>query len=750
MSEARAFKHIGQRTIRPDGFDKVTGKANYGADLALPGMIWGAILRSPHAHANIRSINTEQAEASPDVLAIATFQDFPSVNDAASAAGTLRKDLIDTAQNILAQDKVLYHGHAVAAVAARTEAAAEAALALIDVDYEVLSPVLSIDAAIAEDAPLIHPQLKTEGLVEPADSPSNIAARMELKKGDIAKGFAEADVIIERSYDTPTVHQGYIEPHATVVNFDHNAPSMIWCPTQGHFDVRARIAQLMNMELGQLKVVASEIGGGFGGKTTVYLEPVALILSKKAGRPVKMVMNREDVFRASGPASASQSTIKLGAKMDGTITAMQATLHYEAGAFKGSPMGPGCMTVFTPYDVEHMYVEGFDVVVNKPKVAAYRAPGAPQSEFAAEMAVNELAAKIGIDPIDLRLKNAAREGTQTIYGPKLKVVGLEACLKAAQQSEHYQSAIADGVGRGLSAGFWFNIGGQSSVIINLNPDGTGSIIEGSPDIGGSRASMQMMAAEVLGIAPGKLNPIVADTEHVAYNQTTGGSRTTFATGMAVIEAAESVVSQLKERAAALWNVTTEQVDFVDGVALNLAGEDSLTLAQICAAAEKTGGQISGTANINARGAGPSFAVHLCDIKVDSETGKTDVVRYTAIQDAGKAIHPSYVEGQFQGGAVQGIGWALNEEYVYNESGVMENAGFLDYRIPLASDLPAIETIIVEVPNSFHPFGVRGVGETGIVPPLAAVGTAVADAIQKPVSSLPCSPPKVLELIMAES
>ena len=327
MSEARAFKHIGQRTIRPDGFDKVTGKANYGADLALPGMIWGAILRSPHAHANIGSINTERAEASPDVLAIATFQDFPSVNDAASAAGTLRKDLIDTAQNILAQDKVLYHRHAVAAVAARTEAAAEAALALIDVDYEVLSPVLSIDAAIAEDAPLLHPQLKTEGLVEPADSPSNIAARMELKKGDIAKGFAEADVIIERSYDTPTVHQGYIEPHATVVNFDHNAPSMIWCPTQGHFDVRARIAQLMNVELGQLKVVASEIGGGFGGKTTVYLEPVALILSKKAGRPVKMVMNREDVFRASGPASASQSTIKLGAKMDGTITAMQATLH---------------------------------------------------------------------------------------------------------------------------------------------------------------------------------------------------------------------------------------------------------------------------------------------------------------------------------------------------------------------------------------------------------------------------------------
>jgi CO/xanthine dehydrogenase Mo-binding subunit len=261
--------------------------------------------------------------------------------------------------------------------------------------------------------------------------------------------------------------------------------------------------------------------------------------------------------------------------------------------------------------------------------------------------------------------------------------------------------------------------------------------------------MQMMAAEVLGIEPNRLNPIVADTETLPYNQTTGGSRTTFATGMAVIEAAEDVVEQLKQRAASLWNVTAEQVDYKNGVVLNLAGDDQMTLAQICASAEKTGGQISGRGNVNARGAGPSFAVHLCDVKVDQETGKTDVVRYTAIQDAGKAIHPSYVEGQFQGGAVQGIGWALNEEYVYNSDGIMENAGFLDYRIPLASDLPEIETIIVEVPNTFHPFGVRGVGETGIVPPLGAVASAVSDAIDRPVTKIPCSPPHVLSMILNE-
>jgi len=747
MSEARQFQHIGQRIIRPDGFDKVTGRANYGADFRLPGMIWGKILRSPYAHAKIKKLDVSKAEAHPDVLAVATHQDFPSVNSEAFAAGEAMMDVLDLARNVLADKKVLYHGHAIAAIAATSEAAAAMALNLIEVEYEVLPPVMTLDAALAEDAPLLHEDMITQGLTEPATTPSNVASRMELKKGDVAAGFAEADVIVERTYETPTVHQGYIEPHATVVRYDDKAPSLVWASTQGHFDVRASVSKLLKMKLGQVKVIASEIGGGFGGKTTVYLEPVAMILSKKCGRPVKMIMSREEVFRASGPASASRSHVKIGAKQSGEIVAMEATLHFEAGAFKGSPMGPGCMTIFTPYDVPNLFVEGYDVVVNKAKVAAYRAPGAPQAEFAAEMAMNELAAKLKMDPIDFRLLNAAKEGTQTIYGPKLKEVGLVECLEAARRSPHYQSQVAKGCGRGLAAGFWFNIGGQSSVTLNLNPDGTGTIIEGSPDIGGSRASMQMMAAEVLGIEPNRLNPIVADTETLPYNQTTGGSRTTFATGMAVIEAAEDVIEQLKSRAASLWNVTAEQVDYKNGVVLNLAGDDQMTLAQICASAEKTGGQISGRGNVNARGAGPSFAVHLCDVKVDQETGKTDVVRYTAIQDAGKAIHPSYVEGQFQGGAVQGIGWALNEEYVYNSDGIMENAGFLDYRIPLASDLPEIETIIVEVPNTFHPFGVRGVGETGIVPPLGAVASAVSDAIDRPVTKIPCSPPHVLSMIL---
>jgi CO/xanthine dehydrogenase Mo-binding subunit len=750
MSEAREFKYIGQNTIRPDGFDKVTGRANYGADMSLPGMVWGKILRSPHAHAIIKSLDISKAQAHPGVLAIATHADFPSVTDEAIESGEGSSTLLDLARNVLAKDKVLYHGHAIVAIAAKTAAIAEQALALVDIDYEVLKPVLDVRTAMAADAPLLHADMFTQGLEEAPTRASNIAVRHEMKLGDIDAGFAEADVIVEREFYTPTAHQGYIEPHACTVRYDKDGQSMVWCSTQGHFDVRSSTAKLLGMNLGKLKVIASEIGGGFGGKTTVYLEPVALILSRKSGRPVKMVMNRDEVLKATGPGSASRSKIKLGAKKDGTITAMKGWLAYEAGAFKGSPVMLGCMTAFTPYAVANMYIEGFDVVVNKAKVAAYRAPGAPQAEFAVEMLVNELALELGRDPIDLRLQNAAKEGTQTIYGPKFKRVGLVECLQAARDSAHYKQALQANQGRGIAAGFWFNVGGQSSVVINMNPDGTGTIVEGSPDIGGSRASMQMMAAEAMGIAPGLLKPIIADTENVAFSQGTGGSRTTFATGMAVIEAAEDVVNQVKQRAASVWNVTAEQVDWADGVAINMAGEERLTLAEVCAGAERTGGQISGRANINARGAGPSFAVHLCDVQVDKETGKVDVVRYTAIQDAGKAIHPQYVEGQYQGGAAQGIGWALNEEYVFSADGLMENAGFLDYRIPVASDLPMIDTIIVEVPNAFHPYGVRGVGESGIIPPLGAVGYAVENAIGAKVTDLPLSPPRVLALIQGDT
>ena len=407
MSEAENFKYVGQRTIRPDGFDKVTGRASYGADLALPGMLWGKTLRSPHAHAKILSVDVSAAENHPDVMSVVTFDDFPRVKNESIVAGEGAADILDLARNCLAHKKVLYHGHAIAAVAARSEKAAKEAIGLISVKYEVLTPVLSLSEAMDPEAPLLHDDMFTSGYENVPDKPSNIAARAEMKMGDTEQGFLEADIIVEREFKTPTAHQGYIEPHACTAKYDESGQSMIWCCTQGHYDVRTSTSKLLGIKLSDLNVIASEIGGGFGGKTVVYQEPVALALSKKSGRPVKMVMDRSEVFMATGPTSATSLRAKVGAKKDGTITAMEGWIAYEAGAFKGSPMMPGLMTMFTPYACANVMVEGFDVVLNKCKVAAYRAPGSPQAEFAAEMEVNEIAEKLGIDPIEIRLKNSA-------------------------------------------------------------------------------------------------------------------------------------------------------------------------------------------------------------------------------------------------------------------------------------------------------------------------------------------------------
>ncbi len=746
MTEGPQFKYVGTRPVRPDGVDKVTGRAAFGADFTLPGMLFGLVLRSPHAHARIKSVDLSGALAIDGVHAAVSGADFPEVEDDGEMGGEGGGSVKDLADNCVARDKALYHGHAVAAVAATSLKKARVALEAIQVDYEVLKPVLSLDDAMAEDAPLLNEELMTQGLAEPATKPSNIAARMVMGRGDVEQGFKDAEVILEETYNTPTVHQGYIEPHACLATMNEGEQATIWCCTQGSFEVRSYCASVCGMSIGNIRVIPSEIGGGFGGKTTVYIEPVALMLSKHSGRPVKITMSREEVFRASGPASASRVTVKIGAKRDGTITAMQASMAYEAGAYPGAPIPMGCMSIFSSYTCANMAMEAFDVLVNKPKVAAYRAPGAPQAIYASECLVAELAEELGMDPIDLRLKNAADEGDVAPYGPSWGPIGLRKCLKAAKAHPNYALALEEGQGRGLAIGFWFNIGFQSSAEVHVNEDGTVSVIEGNPDIGGSRASMALMAAEELGIPYKKVRVQIADTDNTGYTMVTGGSRTTFATGMAVIEAARDVIAQAKARVAKLWDVDAEMVEWSDGHAVPKAGmnvdQEPLSFAEI-AAKTAGSGPLLGQASLNARGAGPGFSVNFCDVEVDRRTGKVDVLRFTAIQDAGRAIHPSYVEGQLQGGAVQGLGWALNEEYVYDADGIQQNAGFLDYRIPVASDMPMIDTQIIEVPNPAHPYGVRGVGETPIVAPLAAAANAVADATGVRIRDLPLSPPNVL-------
>ncbi|NOX51389.1 MAG: xanthine dehydrogenase family protein molybdopterin-binding subunit [Gammaproteobacteria bacterium] len=737
MAEAVEYKQIGTRPIRPDGVDKVTGRAQFGADMVLPNMIHGQVLRSPHAHAIIKSIDLSAALVMDGVYAAICGADFEPFVDS------------DLSRNIMARDKALYHGHAVAAVAATSLTIATAALEAITVEYEVLAPILDVVEAMDKNSPLVNDNNYTK-LPEKPEKPSNIANIGKLERGNVEQGFERADIIVEREYIVPMAHQGYIEPHACTANIDETGRGSVWCCTQGHFDFRTATAKLLGKDLADLKFIASEIGGGFGGKTVVYLEPLAVMLSEKAGRPVRMKMTREEVFRATGPTSGTVTRVKVGLQNDGTITAAQTWSAFEAGAFEGAPHMPGIMSIYAPYEIENFVVEAFDVLVNKPKVAAYRAPGAPQTMHAFECALDEAAIALDMDPLDLRLVNAADEGTQAPYGPKFPPIGFKACIEAAKNHPNYKMPVPDGAGRGVSAGFWFNVGMQSSAEVNVNENGTVMVIEGSPDIGGSRASMALMAAETLGIEYENVRTQVGDTESTGFCNVTGGSRTTFATGMAVVQACEDVIGECKKRAAMTWAVDEDQVEWKDGSAVPGPGVNAdvkpLSLAELARKAGKTGGPIQGRASVNAQGAGASFSINFADLRVDRDTGKVEVLNYTAIQDAGKAIHPAYVEGQMQGGAAQGIGWALNEEYVYDKNGVMENAGFLDYRIPVASDLPMIDTHIVEVPNPSHPYGVRGVGETPIVAPLAVCSNAVSRCLGQRLTNLPLSPPNILEAI----
>ncbi|MDA1077382.1 MAG: xanthine dehydrogenase family protein molybdopterin-binding subunit [Proteobacteria bacterium] len=749
MAEAVSYKSIGTRPIRPDGVDKVTGRAQFGADQNLPNMLYGRVLRSPHAHAVIKSVDVSAALALEGVYAAISGADFPGPKGGA-LGGEGGGDVSDVAKNVMARDKALYHGHAVAAVAARSQKIAEDALALIKVEYQVLTPVLDVIAAMNEGSPLLNEKNFTKGLPEKATQPSNVASVMKLARGNVDEGFEQADVIVEGEYTIPMAHQGYIEPHACTATVNEEGKATVWCSTQGHFEFRAMTSKILDMKVSDLKFIATEIGGGFGGKTVVYLEPLAIMLSKASGRPVKMMMTREEVFRATGPTSGTVCRVKVGAKKDGTLTAAKTWMAYEAGAFAGGPIGPGAMSIYAPYRLENFHVEAYDVLVNKPKVAAYRAPGAPQSMHAMECAMDEIARKLNMDPIDLRLKNAATEGTQAPYGPKFPAIGLIECLEAAKVHPNYTSPVPAGAGRGVAVGFWFNVGMQSSAEVRINEDGTVTVMEGSPDIGGSRASMCLMAAETLGVEYQEVKAYVGDTESTGFCNVTGGSRTTFATGMAVVQACEDIIAQCKSRAAATWGVDEDQVEWEDGQAIPAPGTNAdvkpLSLADIAGNAAKTGGPLLGRASLNAQGPGASFAVNLTDLAVDRETGKVDVLSFTAIQDAGTAIHPAYVEGQLQGGAAQGLGWALNEEYIYDANGVMQNAGFLDYRVPVASDLPMIDTQIIEVPNPSHPYGVRGVGETPIVAPLAAAANAIRDAIGVRVYDLPLSPPRILKAL----
>ena len=748
--EASQYDVVGTRPIRHDGVDKVIGAAKYGADIQLSGMLHGKVLRSPYAHARIKSIDTSEAEALAGVTAVVTSKDFPIIADEMIDLAETQGNARLMAEHVMAADKALYKGHAVAAVSATSPHIAEQALALIEIEYEVLKPVLSLQEAMKDGAPLLHGNLTTYfklerfGRGDDTGAKSNIASHIQHKLGDVEKGFKEADVIVEREFTTQTVHQGYIEPHASTATWAGDGRLTVWTCTQGSFAIRSSCAAILAIPESAIRVIPTEIGGGFGAKITTYLEPVAAVLSKKSGRPVQVVMSRKDVFEGTGPTSASTMRTKIGATKDGKITAAQVWMAFEAGAYPGSPIGGGTLCATGPYNIANLLVDGYDVVVNKQKVQAYRAPGQPQGAFAVEPVIDELAEKLGMDPLEFRLKNAVKEGDRMPNGvphPHFGVMEMEEAMKA---HDHYQTPLTGpNQGRGVAVGYRWQGGQASSATITVNNNGTINLVTGSVDIGGSRTAVAMQAAEILGISAEDVSPTVVDTDTIGWTGVTGGSRTAFDTGLAAIQAAQETIRLMKARAALLWEIDEEEVIFDGGIFRCTSTEDNISFKDLSARLMQTGGPVTCSVSAASPGSGPIIAGNLVDVEVDPETGKVDILRYTAFMDVGTAVHPAYVEGQIQGGTVQGIGWALNESYFYDEEGVMLNSSFLDYRMPTSLDVPMIDTVMIEVPNPKHPFGIRGVGEAPIIPPLPALAIAVSNAIGVKMSDLPLTPDVIL-------
>lgn len=740
--------YIGKSVEKVDALDRVTGKASFGADIHLPGMLHGKVLRSPHPHARIKKIDTEKALALSGVEAVITANDLPPIDRVeGTVGGELLVSLLDLRKMTIAHDKALYDGHSIAAVAATTPEIAAQALDLIEVDYEILPTVEDAINAMEPSASLLHEDLYTKTLGERSNKPSNIAMYTESNRGSLDEGLANADLIHETTYSTKMVHQGYLEPTTAVAWVQADGKATIWSSTQGTFGIRRSLAQLLEFPLHKINVIPMEVGGAFGGKIYAILEPLAMLLSDKTRRPVKMVMSRAEVFRATGPGSPMHATIKTGTKKDGTLTACYAKIIMDAGAFPGSPIGGASVVSFGPYKVDNLKIEGYDVVTNKPRVQAYRAPGGTPIAFAVESHLDEVAEKLGIDPLDFRMINAAEEGDRGTNDQPYNRIGVKDVLKRISAHPCWKTPLDMGThrGRGLALGYWQGATLTSSASIIVNSDGTITMLSGQVDLTGTRTTMQQIVAQEMQVPIENVTVRVGDTESTTYTDLSAGSRTGYSLGAAAHAACKDAISHLKIHAATQFEVDPADIEYTQGKFwVRENSEQNVTLAALAQnSTRRASGPISGYGTVTRLQAAHQFAGHVVDVEVDIETGKVSILRYTTFQDVGKAINPVQVEGQMQGGAVQGIGWALTEYYHYKD-GVLKNPTLLDYRIPTSLDIPMIDTEIIEVPASDGPYGVRGVGEVPIVPPAAALANAIYRATGTRMYSLPMTPEEVFK------
>ncbi|MCS6859515.1 MAG: xanthine dehydrogenase family protein molybdopterin-binding subunit [Abditibacteriales bacterium] len=761
------YSVVGKSLPRVDAVAKVTGAAEYAADVKLPNVLYGKILRSPHAHARIVRVDTRRAEQLPGVEAVITYKDLPQP----SGAG----------RPIFAQGKVRFAGEAVAAVAASSPEVAQDALDLIEVEYAVLPAVMDPLEAMQPGAPLIHEELKTAVTVDGVEY-VNISDHSHDREGNVDRAFARADAVVENTFHLSVVHQCYLEPHAAVASVAPTGKITVWTTTQGHFWTLEGMAKILGVPMTQINVVPTTIGGGFGGKCEAMLEPIAVLLARRAGKPVKIVMTRVEEMLAATPAPRCVIDMKSAARKDGTLTARQARIIWDTGAYAGGG-GGGVDLVRGPYRVPNVKVEAFSVYTNKTNPGAYRAPSVPQVAFAYESQMDMLARELGIDPVAFRLKNLKdnRDFAENGKPPRIAVAFKETLQKAAEMAgwgqqtprqrdrgtpdrkPQGQPSSGHGVGSqrsvvgvkrrgmGVAVGPWSNWAGPSSCVVSINEDGTVKHFSGAVDLTGSDTVLAQIVAEELGVPIESVLVVTGDTDSAPYAAVSGGSRITYGQGAVARAAAREAKERLLKLAAEQLGVKPRQLDTKDGkVFVKRDPKRSMTFSELGRISLWSGnGPIVGRASIAELPSPPVIAAQIAEVEVDTETGFVKLLRLIATQDVGFAINPMACEGQIQGGAVQGVGWALYEGIQYDNNGVV-NRSFLDYLLPTAMDAPPVEVGLVELNAPDGPFGAKGIGEPPIIPTLAAIANAIADATGVHITDLPITPERIVTAMSSTS
>jgi len=734
--ETPTASYLGSRMPRVDGPEKVTGEARYGDDLALYGLLHARLVLGVYAHAKITKVDATQALGVPGVVAVLTADDLSDV---------LKAPPTNRGREPLARGTVRFCGQPVAVVVAETEAAAEDALGLVDVEYEDLPAILDPMEALSPDAPAVWPDgvpgAKTpEETDDPALRSPNLADYTRYDRGDVEAGFADADVVVERRYQTSIVHQSYLEPHTATALIDPLGHLTVYSSTQGVFTPRQEIARAMGIPEHKVRVVAPVLGGGFGGKG-ILAQPLAAAIAMKFGRPARVVYTRMDELQAANPAPRMFVDLKIGAKRDGSLTALDARLVVNSGLYNGGPLANSSLYIGAFYRYPNLRVRGYTVVTNTPPAGAYRAPGGPQTMFAAESTIDEVSRELGIDPIELRLKNAAEEGDLMPNGRPWPRIGLRQCLERLRDLPAWKDrASRPNEGVGVAIGGLFGGLQSASAACRLEGDGTLTIVVGSVDISGTNTGLVLLAAESLGIEPSRIRVVNADTESAPFAGNAGGSKITLTVGTAVVQAAGDARQQIMSIASDQLEVSADDLEIVGGqVQVKGTPDRGIGLDRIGQLSTANMGkyppvQGQGSSSITERA--PGIAAHLARVHVDPETHRPSVVGYVAVQDVGRAVNPAVVEEQIHGGVAQGIGWALYEGIVLDEDGRVMTGSLLDYALPTADKVPAIETVLLEVPSRSGPFGVRGVGEPPVIPGAAAIGNAIRDATGVRLTQIP--------------